>query len=382
VVRVLHLITSLETGGAQAMLARLLEAGGGAGRAGGVEAEVVALMPGGGLRARVEATGTPVHDLGLRRPVPDPRPVLALSRTLRARPPDVLQTWLYHADLLGTAAADLAGHARVAWNLRCSYGHASPRLSSRLAPHACALLSDRPQAIVVNSVAGRDSHAAIGYRPRRWEVIPNGFDLERWRPDTRARATVRRELGLEDGAPLVGMVARPHLVKDHPAALRATHALAAAHPGLTLALVGHGLGPDDDEGRALLAAHPGPARVVLAGERSDVPRWMAAFDVLLSASTFEGFPNVLGEALCCGTPCVATDAGDSRLLVGDARRVVDPGDPAALARALDEVLSLSPDEREALGRRGRERMRAEYGLSEVVARYRALWEELAGGCAG
>ena len=231
--------------------------------------------------------------------------------------------------------------------------------------------------IITNSIRGQETHAAIGYRPRRWELIPNGFDLQQLKPSPTSRAALLLELGLPEEALLVGMVARLHPVKDHPKVLRAVHALAPEFPHLVLILVGEGLGNADSGLQELLQETPGPCPVLGLGNRSDVPHLMSAFDLVVSASTHEGFPNVLGEALACGTPCVATDAGDSVEVVGRAGRVVPVEDEEAFEEALREMLSMRPQERGGLGMVGREQVRANYAIDDVMRRYVSLWEELA-----
>lgn len=381
-VRVCHVITSLETGGAQSMLARLLAAE----QAREVESTVVSLLPGGALRPRMEELCPRVFDLGVSRRWPNPLALPRLVKLLKQEQPDVVQTWLYHADILGTLAVRWAKVGALAWNLRCSYGHAAPRLFARTAPHVCAKLSGRPAAIITNSTMGRTSHERIGYRPKRWELIPNGFDLEQLAPLKGARQALLRSLGLSLTSQLVGMVARLHPVKDHALVVRTMHALSADFPDAVLVLVGDGLAPGDRGFERLLASATSSIdssagsspRIIGLGPRSDVTALMSGFDVLVSASTHEGFPNVLGEALACGTPCVATDAGDSLALVGEAGRVVSVGDSTGFQKALAEILSMDEAERVALGARGREQMLERYSIGGIARRYVSLWEELSG----
>lgn len=381
-IEVLHVITSLEIGGAQRMLCALVERGDRARFA----PRVVSLVAGGALEADLVALGVPVTSLGMRPGVPDPRALARLARLVGQRPagapPLVVQSWLYHADLLATAALRLAGAARrgvaLAWNLRCTLdarGHGG--LAARAAPRLCAWASRRPDVIVTNSEAGRLSHEAIGYRPRAWRWIPNGFDLERLRPDPAAGASLRAELGLGPEHVLVGMLARWHPMKEHALVLEAAAALAEELPEARFVLAGSGVERGAPAFERAFARAGAPAGVLALGARRDVPRLAAGLDLVVSASsTLEGFPNALGEALACGTPCLATDVGDSARLVGEAGRVVPAGDVAAWRAALVALVRAGPGERARLGALGRAHVRAHYALEAVVARYEEMWSEL------
>jgi glycosyltransferase involved in cell wall biosynthesis len=371
---VVHLITGLGVGGAEGMLLRLLERGDRA----RFPARVVCLAAAGPMAPRIAAAGVEVTALGMRPGLPDPRRLMRLRALLRRWCPALLQTWLYHADLVGLLAGRAAGVPRVLWNLRCSaLDRASLGAGTRLARRACARLSRRPDAVIANSEAGRAFHASIGYRPRRWACIPNGFDLEALRPDPEAGPWLRRELGLPAEALLAGCVARLDPNKDHATLLDALARLGTG-PAARLHLVLVGSGVDASPGiRARIAAAGLGARCHLLGERADVARLAAAFDLLVSSSRHEGFPNSIGEAMSCGTPCVVTDAGDSATLVGDTGFVVPVGAADELAAALARMVQLSGPQRRDLGLAARRRVAERYELSAMVRRYENLYEELA-----
>jgi len=189
---------------------------------------------------------------------------------------------------------------------------------------------------------------------------------------------MRAELGLARGVLLAGMVARVHPVKRHDLFLAAV--AAAARDGLDVhaVLVGSGATAASPELVRLAAGEGIAERMHLLGERADVERVLPALDVLVSASSWaEGFPNVVGEAMACGVPCLVTDTGDCAEIVGDGGVVVPPGDGARLAAALVALLRLPAPERARMGERGRLRVTAEFTLESCVARYAALYASLA-----
>lgn len=369
-ITVVHLITGLETGGAERMVLHLAER---ADRA-RIRPVVVSLTGPGTMGRLIEAAAVPVRTLGMRRGVPDPRAIPRLGRILREFRPAVLQTWLYHADLLGLVAYRLGLAPRLVWGLQCSES-----VDTGLVLPLLARFSGVPDAVVTVSQAGRRVHEAAGYRPRRWVHIPNAVDAAALRPGPGARERARALLGIAAGAPALLLPARVHAMKDHGNFLAAA-ALAAALPEAVFAMAGAGTEPGNPALDAMVAAHGLQRRLLRLGDRGDLDRLYPAFDLVTLSSAFgEGLPLVLAEAMASGIPCVATDSGDAAAIIGDTGRVVPPRDPRALAAAWRELLALPAASRRALGERARARVVAHYDLAAIVPRYDALYEEIAGG---
>lgn len=360
--RVLHIITGLGLGGAENMLASLALRSAEA----GMKPEVVSLVPGGENAERIRAAGVPVSDLGMRRGLPDPRAVRKLALAIRAARPDVIQSWMYHADLLALAArATLPRGERpkLVWGVRCSdmdVSRYSPAL--RLIIGTCARLSARPDAVLVNSHAGREVHERLGYRPRRFEVVENGIDTELFRPDPSARAEMRQALGLAPGATVLAHVARRDPMKDHESYLAVLER--------TPQVIGLAIGL----GTETLPECPNLRRL---GPRTDVPRLLAASDFVVSSSAFgEGFPNVLAEGMATGAPAVATDVGDAARIVGDTGRIVEPRDVDGLTRAISELAAEDESARAVRRARARARIETVYPLARSAQAYATLYRAL------
>lgn len=366
--RVMHLITGLGTGGAESMLAKLVERM----DPEGFDSHVVSLLVPGPNAERIQAASVPVDHLGMRRGIPTPWAFGKLCRLLRAKKPHVLQTWLYHADLMGSAAAAVCGPRRVFWNIRCSnMDLGNYRFTTTMTLRINAKLSSFPEAVVSNSQTALDFHRSLGYAPRREVVIPNGFDTEVFAPDTAARTALRQSLGIAESAVVVGMIARFDPQKDHANLISAFGRMQRAD---VLLLCGDDMVEANAELVTLLDAAGVKEKVRLLGRRGDVPAVMNGLDVCVLSSAYgEGFPNVLGEAMACGVPCVTTDVGDAAHVVGETGKVVPPRDPEKLAAAVDELLSLPPEERIVLGRAARRRVEDLFSLDAVVQRYEALY---------
>ena len=368
-------ITNLATGGAETMLLKLSQQ---LDRS-RFTPTVISLVGLGEIGPRIQALGIPVHALGMSRGIPNPLMALRLAKLLRDLQPDVVHTWMYHADLLGGLAGRLAGCERVIWCIRHSnLSKTENKRSTLWVVKACALLSRRvPAQIISCSQRAKEVHAAVGYAADKLHVIPNGFDLGRFVPDADARVSVRAELGLASDTPLVGLIARFDSQKNHFGFIEAAAQVHAQRPDVHFVLAGTQVDAANAALNAAIAAKGLQAHMHLLGRRDDVPRLMAALDVLASSSHGEAFPNVLGEAMACGVPCVVTDAGDSAEIVGSTGRIVAVGDMAALAQQLLEVLRLPATQRAALGKQARARVQAQYEIGHVAGLYQAFYERVA-----
>ena len=377
--RVVHVISGLNQGGAEAMLEKLVQAGRRLDP--DVLQSVVVLGPLGIVGERLRASGVPVQALGMRM-APTSLPALHRLYTSLCAANDVLvvQTWLWHADLLGGLCARAAGNPLVVWNLRNSMpGNVSLKWTSTAVARLCALMSGRiPAAIVCNSSAAMKSHAAIGYRLDKCQIIPNGFDTRIVRRNETAGRTFRSSWGIADDQLLIGLVARVDPLKDHLNFIRAASLIAGRYPAARFVLVGDGTTTDAaiaDE----LRTRGLTDRFTLVGHQDDVPGVMSALDVFCLSSISEGFPNVLGEAMLCETPCVATDVGDTREILGEDRWVAPPASPERLAKCVSQLLDMPASQRREVGERQRTRTEHEFSIDAIWHRYLELYRRLAAG---
>jgi glycosyltransferase involved in cell wall biosynthesis len=307
--------------------------------------------------------------------------MLRLIRSLRAASPDVIVTWMYHANLIGSLAARLSGNTPVIWNIRHGgFDRAAMKRGTRLVSWLGAKASWRlPDRIAYVSQAACEHHARLGYCPDKALVIPNGFDAARFRPNRVAAEEIRRELDIPDAARLIGLVARFHPEKDHQAFIDAAAEIRRADRQTYFVLCGHGV-----SWQCNLLAAPIRQRGLqdafrLLGPRDDVDRIHAALDVEVCCSRSEAFPNVIGEAMACGVPCVVTEVGDCPSIVGDTGLVVPVGAPVELARACGELLAMPAHRRKALGDQARQRIEAKYNLRQMIEMHQSLWRTVASG---
>lgn len=371
-IKVTHVITGLDTGGAETMLYRLLSAAPSAGST----AEVISLTDIGPVGRRIELLGIPVRALGMKRRVPSPSAFLRLVSWLRRSRPDVVQTWMYHADLLGGLAAFGAGRRNIVWNIRTA---GVPRQNGLTiaAMRSCAALSRwLPKRIVCVAEAAKQTHIGYGYDATRMVVIPNGLDPREFRATPADTAVLKTSCGFTADDTVIGWVGRFHPDKGHDNLVKAAALVVASHPRAKFLLVGRNC----DSGNATLGTWLDErglgGRFVLFGERDDIPLCLSAMDVFCMPSSNEGFPNALAEAMAMGLPCVATKVGDAAIVTGDAAVMVAPRDERALARGLMDVLDLSPEERQQLGQRARTRVLENFSIARTVREFQTLYEDV------
>ena len=374
-ITVAHVITGLSTGGAEMMLYRLLSVLEGL----AFRSCVISLTDAGNVAGKIQALGVPVSALGMRAGIPNPWAVARLAGMLRRFRPQVVQTWMYHANLLGGLASLGTWNTPVIWSIH--RGRLERGIDGRgtlwTSRISAALSGWLPARIICCSEASRLWHVAAGYANDKMMVVPNGVDTWLFRPDSESRGAVRAELGLPPSALLVGLAARFDPTKDHQTFVEAAAILRAALPEARFLLCGDGVTCKNARLAGWIQAAGISDSCHLLGRRDDMPRLMASLDLAVSSSMIESFPLVVPESLACGVPCVVTDAGDSARIVGNAGLVVPPGSPRELAAACAQILELPPEARAEIGASGRRRIMDNFSLPAVVAQYRQLYEELA-----
>lgn len=370
-IRILHTITSLETGGAETMLYRLVKAM----DCRNFNHVVLSLGKEGKVGEKIVQAGIQVYSLGLQYHKPNPKIIWDLHRILRGFCPHIIQGWMYHGNLLGQWAGKWAG-IPVIWNIRQSLGTLSEEkyLTSFLI-RIGAVLSYMPSQIIYNAFCSALDHEAIGYKKEKRLVLPNGFDTEIFCPSYSARKRIREELHIPQEAFLVGLIARYHPVKDHRTFFEAANAFSQKYSDVHFLLAGKDIHKKNQEIQSLLANFQNTGRLHLLGERDDTAKITAALDIATCCSKSEALANTVGEAMSCAVPCVVTDVGDLRILVGETGLVIEKENKDALSQAWEKIYCMSQEEKKRLGQKARERILSDYSLSKCIQRYSALYQE-------
>ncbi|MGU7783028.1 glycosyltransferase family 4 protein [Burkholderia sp. PU8-34] len=370
--KVVHVITCLDQGGAEAVLFRLATSAFGQASS----HTVISLQGPGFYGPKLAKHNVDVYTLDMPKGRVSLGGLVRLFSLMRRLRPDVVQTWMYHSDLIGGVVSRLAGIRNIVWGIR--HANLDKDKNSRmtlLVAKACATLSRMvPHKIVCCSERAATVHEAVGYDASRFALIANGYDLSRFRSDPVARERIRAEWGIDGDRIVLGCVARWDVQKDHPNLLRALAILLKNGFDGVCVLVGPGMTKENERLVALVNELGVGDHVRLLGPRDDVPAVMNAFDVNVLSSSGEAFPNVLAEAMACEVPSVTTDVGDASMIVGDTGWVVEPQNSVALADGIAKaVADVSGPNRAARAARCRQRVSDEFQLSKMVGAYEAVW---------
>lgn len=369
--KVLHVITGLNDGGAEGVLARLCLNS-------ELEHTVVSMMDEGKYGPILEKGGVKVYCLGMDRGKLSLRKWLKLIQIIKKEQPDCVQTWMYHADLFGGLAARFAGVPGVFWGVRMSSlekGRSSA--ATRAIARLCAGISGWvPASIICCAEEAKKVHAEIGYSARKLKTIFNGYDVTRLSVDKERRNSVRNELGISENTFLLGMVGRYDPLKDHETLLRAIQLIAQELDDFRCVLIGTNIDENNPELLELIEKLDLEARVQLLGPRADIPDIMNALDLHVLSSRSEGFPNVVAEAMACGTPCISTDVGDARHIIGDAKAVCPAGRPEELANlilAMESECRNNTDKWASRKRFCRDRIVEHFSIESMVENFEHAW---------
>ncbi|MGB7379998.1 MAG: glycosyltransferase [Rivularia sp. (in: cyanobacteria)] len=374
--KIVYCTTGLNTGGAEMMLSQLLSRI----NRKRFSPTVISLLDRGTFGEQIEAEGIPVYTLNMKQGIPTPANIWTLIKIIRQIKPDLIQGWMYHGNIAAQLARlSLLYQVPVLWSI-----HYSPTLLS-LEKRLTALLiksgayfSPFSASNIFVSQTSRQKHEKLGYHSKHNCVIPNGFDTSVFAPSSVAIKKIRFELSLPKDSILIGMMGRYHPMKDHRNFLEAAALISQKYDNLYFVLAGTGVDKDNKNLVDLIQDLQLVKKTRLLGERRDIPRLAAAFDIFTLPSAYgEAFPLVVGEAMSCGVPCVVTDVGDSGFIIGETGRVVAPRNPETLTKAWQELLEMEAEDREALGKAARARIQKLFSLDSVVSEYEQLYSRLA-----
>lgn len=371
--KVTHVIIGLGIGGAELMLQRLVE---GLNGNDGMEHSVISLTDLGPVGQQMQNAGISVMALNMKNAVSLPRIFYKLRYELKIQKPDIIQTWMYHSDFLGGLAAKSLGIDNIIWGIRTTdVTLGRSKLTVKLRKLSAILSYSIPKIIICAADAGRIVHEQVGYDSSKMKVIPNGFDLDRLTVKPEQRKEFRAEHGFTDEEVIIGSIGRFNPIKNQKLFVETAALLTPQYPNIRFLLIGRDNTWDNTELVSWIKQHSLGDKFVLLGERSDVPVCLAAMDIFCLHSKTEGFPNVLGEAMAMGLPCVATDVGDAKVLLANTGKTVSLT-ALSLCDGITEILNLDKSSMTKLGLQARKRLYDNYSLSKIIEQYNNVYKSL------
>jgi glycosyltransferase involved in cell wall biosynthesis len=354
-----HIIGGLNVGGAERMLQRLVTEHS---QRPDISILVISITDVGSIGQAMSEAGVRVKALNINGPVSGAVGFVKLLWLLMRFRPDVVQTWLYWADLIGGIAAKICAVKAIVWNIRCAqFGDSRwtgyvVRLNARLSHWL-------PHSIICCGYTAKHFHEYQGYHSNGMIVLPNGFDLQYFTPpDPSATA------GQHGDTVNITAIGRNDPLKDYGNLLAAAKIVVDQCTLARFFIYGRGCASDaglqrqieDFQLRNIVECHE---------ELSDVRQALRRTDIFVSSSLSEGFPNVLAEAMAMGVPCVATNAGDASVIVGKAGEIAPIGDSRALADAIVKLAKLPPEKRQELGIAARKHIVENFEIGYVAQLY-------------
>ncbi len=372
---ILHIISSLNRGGAELMLKRLIKSCDGGTFYRHV---VISLTDIGEVGEQLQNAGVDVQALAMRSLLDIPRVLCRLIGLIRIIKPHVVQSWMYHADFLGGLAARLAGSCSVVWNIRCTTIPQDLLSATFWLVRLCAMCSYVvPHSIICCAKSAEALHTKLGYASHNMTVIPNGYDFSVFDRHLNSRVKSRMELGFDDSTIVIGVVGRFDPLKDFHNFVVAASYIVASRGDVKFLMVGRNIEWSNQELCGWIKAEGLEKKFQLVGEQSDVPYFLSAMDIFCLSSVCEGFPNVVAEAMAMGLPSVVTQAGDAADILGDNNFAVPVEDSVLLADALVRMCALDLTERSLIGKKNAEKVRNEYAIEKTWQKYAAVYDKVA-----
>ena len=369
---ILHCITGLNTGGAETALLQLLRQ---SSLENGARHLVVSLISGGSLEDEYKKLGIEVISLGMSKTFSDIFCLMKFLKIIKERNPKIIQTWMYHANLLGALVHPFTLSIPLFWGIRHSELTVKDNgMGTYLVAKTCALFSRfSPREIFCNSHRSLESHTRMGYRAHKMTVIPNGFNPEFFHFDPSQRKSWRLKLGISDAESVVGFAGRYCPEKDFRTFFHAASLLKQKLPAAKFVLCGQGVSRSNPEINRLCIHFGLGDEVFFLGHQDNMAAIYPAFDVFWLTSKSESFPNVLAEAMLSGVPCISTDVGDAAGIMNAPDRVTGIGDAAGIAEMALALLTLDPVEYQRQRELVRAQIETNFSIQNILKQYRDRW---------
>ena len=371
--KILHIITSLDSGGTEGVLSRLVIFD-----RDNTDHVVLSLKKNGRYESILKENKIKVYSLNFQNKFRLIFEFIKLLKIVNREKPTLIQTWLYHADFIGALTAKFLGIKNLAWGIRTTKItiDISSFLTLRLLWVLAKMSPFSPTKIACCSLTAMNEHIKIGYTKNKFTIIPNGYDSTKFNYKQEAGIELRATWGVENSDVVLGCIARWDPFKDHDNLFQAL-TLLKNNRSIRCILMGSSMHPENMALMKLIDCYNLRKRIIFASSQLDVAKVMSALDFFVLSSVSEGFPNVLAEAMLCEVPVITTDVGDSRLIVDVCGWVVPPSTPLLLAKAIDDAVALmGSSEYEELKLKSRKRIIENFPLARMTNEFHEFWDSI------
>ncbi len=366
---ILHLITTTDVGGAELMLERLVS------NDQSHKHVVVSLTKIGIVGKRLQEKGFEVYALRLTTLSSIFKVIKELNNLIGKTQPILIQTWLYHSDFIGSIAS-LMNKIPVIWNIRqTSFGKHDSK-ATKFLMRICAFASHFiPVKIICAAYASANSHKKFGYAKNKMIVIENGF-VDKTRPNIHLINELKQAYNLKPEQITVGVAGRFNLIKDHYTFIEAAAIVSKQFPETRFIMIGRELEWSNTLLKIWIDKHALADKFILMGEQKEVTNALSLIDIFCLTSISEGFPNILGEAMMLAIPCISTDAGDAKHILGDCGEIVEVRNHKGIANAIIKLINVEKVQRDSLGKKSRERIKTHFSMEMAVDKYVNLYRKI------
>tara|TARA_B100001250_G_C19805944_1_gene793292 strand:+ start:1699 stop:2817 length:1119 start_codon:yes stop_codon:yes gene_type:complete len=370
--RIIHIITGLHIGGAERMLEKLLIQ-----EIDSKNTLIISLSSIGEIGANLEKLGYDLVAIDLKKNLFSLiKGFFKIRRYIRAFKPNIVQTWLYHSNLIGSLAS-LFLNINVVWNLR---GTSIPQGFFSMTNFVIIVLSFlsyfMPKKIICCGASVKEAHRKMGFSDKKMIVIPNGYDFKNFKKNDAAGLKIRQKYNVKESDILIGSVGRFDPLKDHDNFIQACAMIRKHNKDIEFIIIGRDINSKNNALMSILIKHNMDDDIILIDEQKSLNSFYSAMDIFCLHSLSEGFPNVLVEAMANSLPCVSTDAGEAEIILNNSEYTVRVNNPIDLSKKLLSVAELSVEKRKQLGFNNSSRVKNKYDIRKIKKIYFDLYKQL------
>tara|TARA_Y100000589_G_C27185849_1_gene642638 strand:+ start:970 stop:2100 length:1131 start_codon:yes stop_codon:yes gene_type:complete len=362
----LYVTNTLESGGAEKILFQLIK------DSNKSDISIISLTSLGTLGRKLINKGFRVYALNIRKDFISIFKIFKLLYLIATLKPLILHSWLYHSNLIAGIFAKITGVKKVYWSIHHDYE--SSTLIMMLEMKLLMVLSYLvPDKIIFSSFSSKINHINNGYKKSNSIIIENGVSTEKFKKNKTTRKKLRLKLGIQNDCFIIGNIARYHPIKDHDNLLKALKILSQKKVNFKCILVGRGLSSDNKELLNKINYLDLNDRVILFGQTNKIHRIINIFDLNILTSKMECSPLSLLESMAVGIPCMSTNVGDAKCMIGETGWIIETSNPFQIAEMIYRIYK-NPSILKSKSNLTRQRVKDLYEIKDMIQKYLNVYQ--------